>query len=111
LPEQFKLKGGLKMGMEDTLNGTTAAMTFFNAYIKTVADEIGMQRAVDLFARMCKTSGAMQGQMMKEQAGTEEIDARAAWSLVKAIPEGIGISSEVIEESPQKVVFKLLQHS
>ena len=66
------------MGIEDTYNGATAAMAFFNSYIKTVADEIGMERAVDLFAKMCKDSGAMQGQMMKEQAGTEEIDAIAA---------------------------------
>jgi hypothetical protein len=101
------LKKGSKMGMEDTLNGATAAMTFFNSYIKTVADEIGMERAVDLHTKMCKTTGAMQGQMMKEQAGIEEIDAKAAWSIVKAIPEGIGISSEVIEESPQEVVVKL----
>jgi L-2-amino-thiazoline-4-carboxylic acid hydrolase len=95
------------MGIEDTYNGATAAMTFFNAYIKTVADEIGMDRAVNLFTKMCETTGAMQGKMMKEQAGTEEIDAKAAWSLVKTVPEGIGISSEVIEESPQEVVVKL----
>ncbi len=95
------------MGMEDTYNGATAAMTFFNSYLKTVADEIGMKRAVELFAKMCTTTGSMQGQMMKEQAGTDEIDAKAAWSIVKAIPEGIGISSEIIAESPQEVVVKL----
>lgn len=100
-------KGGIKMGHEDTYNGATAAMTFFNAYIKTVADEIGMDQAVNLFNKMCVTIGAMQGKMMKEQAGTEEIDAKTAWSLVKTIPEGIGISSEVIEESSQEVVVKL----
>jgi hypothetical protein len=95
------------MGMEDTYNGATAAMTFFNAYIKTVADEIGLDRAVNLFSNMCETMGAIQGKMMKKQAGTEEIDAKTAWSLVKAVPEGIGISSEVMEESSQEVVVKL----
>lgn len=95
------------MAIEDTYRGAWAAMTFFNAYINTAAEEIGMDRALYLLTKMCETRGAIQGKMMKEQAGTAEIDAKAAWSLVKAVPEGIGISSEVVEESPQEVVVKL----
>jgi hypothetical protein len=95
------------MAIEDTYSGARAAMTFFNAYINTVAEEIGMDRALNLLTKMCETSGAKQGKMMKEKAGTGEIDAKAAWSLVKAVPEGIGISSEVVEESTQEVVIKL----
>jgi hypothetical protein len=95
------------MGIEDTYHGATAAMTFFNAYINTVAEEIGMEQAVNLLTKMCETTGAMQGKMMKEKAGAEEIDARTAWSMVKAIPEGIGISSEVAVAGPQEVVVKL----
>ena len=41
---------------------------------------------------MCETAGAMQGQMMKEQAGREEFDVKAAYSVVKAVPEGLGIA-------------------
>ena len=95
------------MGIEDTYNGAASAMTFFNAYIQTVAEEIGMDKAVGLYAKMCENMGAMQGEMLKEQAGMEEFDAKAAWSLVKTIPEGIGISSEVISESPQEIIVKL----
>jgi hypothetical protein len=95
------------MGTEDTLNGATAAMTLFNAYMGTVAEEIGMDRAGSLFTKMCENMGAMQGKMMKEQTGTEEIDTKTAWSLVKNVPESLGISSEVVEESPQEVVVKL----
>jgi hypothetical protein len=95
------------MGIEDNYNGATAAMTFFDAYMKTVADDIGMDRAVSLLTKMCETLGEMQGQMMKTQTGPEEIDAIAAWNLVKSIPEGIGISSEIVVESPQEIVFKM----
>ena len=95
------------MGIEDTYSGATAAMTYFNGYIKKVAEEIGMDRAVNLFTQMCETMGAMQGKMMKEQAGTEEIDAKTAWSLIRTVPEGIGITSEVIKEGPQEVVVKM----
>jgi hypothetical protein len=95
------------MGTEDTLNGATAAMTLFNAYMGTVAEEIGMERAGNMFTKMCENMGTMQGKMMKEQAGAEEIDAKTAWSLVKNVPENLGITSEVVEESPQEVVVRL----
>ena len=95
------------MGIEDTYSGATAAMTFFNAYIYTVAEEIGIDRAMSLFNKMSETMGTMQGKMMKEQAGFVEIDTKAAWSAVKTYPESLGIKTEVVEESPQEVVVRL----
>ena len=94
------------MAIEDTYNGAASAMTFMNAYIKTVAEEIGMDRAVSLLTRMCESMGAIQGKILKEKAGAEELDAIAAWSLVKSVPEGIGIGAEVIKESPKEIVFQ-----
>ncbi len=94
------------MAMEDTYNGATAAMTFMDAYIQTVAEEIGMDRAVGLLTKMCESMGAMQGKILKEQAGAEELDVKAVWSLVKTIPEGIGIDAEVIKESGQEIVVR-----
>jgi hypothetical protein len=100
-------KGGINMGMEDVFNGATSAMTFYDAYLKTVAEEIGMDRALSLHTKMFETMGTMQGKMIKEQSGTEEIDTKAAWSLAKSAPESLGISMEVLEESPRSVVFKV----
>ena len=91
------------MAIEDTYNGATAAMTFMNAYIKTVAEEIGMDKALGLLTIMCESMGTMQGKILKEQAGADELDAKAAWSLVKSIPVGIGIGAEVIKESQQEI--------
>lgn len=95
------------MGMEDVFNGAKSAMTFYDAYLKTVAEEIGMDQAVSLHTKMFETMGEMQGKMIKEQAGTEEIDTKAALSLVKSAPESLGITMEVVEESPQRVSFKV----
>jgi hypothetical protein len=94
------------MAIEDTYNGATAAMTFMNAYIKTVAEEIGMDKALGLLTKMCESMGTMQGKMLKEKAGAEEFDVKAAWSLVKSVPVGIGIGAEVIKESHQEIVIK-----
>ena len=50
------------MGMEDVFNGAKSAMTFYDAYLKTVAEEIGMDQAVSLHTKMFETMGEMQGQ-------------------------------------------------
>ena len=95
------------MATEDTYNGALQAMTFMNAYIKTVAEEIGMDQAVSLLTRMCESMGAMQGKILKEQAGAEDLDIKTAWALAKKVPEGIGIGAEVIKESPKEIVVKM----
>jgi len=100
-------KGGINMGMEDVFNGAKSAMTFYDAYLKTVAEEIGMERALSLHTKMFETMGTMQGEMIKEQSGTEKIDIKASWSMAKSAPESLGINMEVLEESPRSVVFKV----
>jgi hypothetical protein len=97
----------MNMGMEDVFNGAKSAMTFYDAYLQTVAEEIGMDQAMSLHAKMFETMGAMQGKIIKEQAGTEEIDTKTALSLTKSAPESIGIRMEVLAESPQSVSFKV----
>jgi hypothetical protein len=100
---QNVIKEGV-MAIEDTFNGAKNVYTLYFAYQNMVAQEIGMERASALGTKMCEAMGAMQGKMSKEQAGIEEFDARTAYPLVKNFVESIGVSSKVIEESPQKVV-------
>lgn len=97
------------MTIEDTFNGAKNAYIEFFAYINIVAQEIGMEEAIALKTKTSEAMGATQGQMIKEQAGVEEFDAKAAALLTQKAIEGLGISSETIEESPQKVVFKVGQ--
>lgn len=48
------------------------------------------------------------GQSIKEQAGMEEVDARAAASLARAfMSEVIGISTEVADEGTETVVLRV----
>lgn len=95
------------MAIEDVFNGAKSAYSFFFAYINTVAQEIGMERALGLYTKMCETMGAMQGKIMKEQAGVREFDPKRAFSLIKSVPEGLGVRMEALEESPQRVVIKV----
>jgi hypothetical protein len=95
------------MAVEDTFNGAKNGYLMLHAYTNTVAQAIGMEQALALATKMCETMGAAQGKMIKEQAGIEEFDTRAAYQGLNTMDEGVGILSEVIEESPQKIMFKV----
>ncbi len=95
------------MAFEDTFKGARNAYIYYFAYLTMVAQEIGMERAIALQTKMCEETGTLDGKIIKEQAGVEEFDAKAVASLAENYVESIGISSEVIEESPQKVSFKI----
>jgi len=96
------------MATTDTLRGATNAFTFVFAYINTVGQEIGMEKAIALDAEMCATMGAAQGQAIKAQAGLDEIDLATAAALSDAsIEESLGITSEVIEKSAHRIVSRV----
>jgi len=99
------------MATEHAFGGAKNAFIFYGAYLNTVAQEMGMERALALHTKMLETAGAMQGKTMKERTGMEEVDAKAAWSLVRAVPESLGISFEVVEESPSRVRIRYGQCS
>jgi hypothetical protein len=94
------------MANEDVFNGAKTALMFYDAYASAVAEEIGMERAAALQAKVFENMGVMRGKMMKEQAGIKECDAKTAWSLIRTVPESLGLNLEVVEESPQRVVVK-----
>jgi hypothetical protein len=100
-------KGVVKMAIEDTFNGAKNGLALLQGFFNAVAQDIGMERAIALDAKVYKAMGAMQGKMMKEQASMEKFDAKAAASMaLNSIRESFGIRSEVIEESPQRVMVR-----
>ncbi len=94
------------MSQEDVFSGSMTALVFLTAYMNTVAEEIGEDKAISLATKMSETMGTIQGQMQREQAGDIEIDAIAAHEIMGNVQKGLGISTEVIEESPQAVIAK-----
>ena len=53
------------MATEDTFSGAKNAFAYYFAYLNTVGQEIGMERAVALQSKMCEAMGAAQGKMIK----------------------------------------------
>lgn len=94
------------MATKDAFIGAKTGFMFFVTFFNAVVQEIGMERTLGIMTKMSENMGAMQGKMMKQQAGAKEIDAKAAWSLLKTAVEDIVLSFQVIEESPKRVVVK-----
>ncbi len=95
------------MAVEDTFNGAKNGYLMLHAYTNTVVQEIGMEQTLALATKSSETMGAAEGKMYKEQTGIEEFDTKAAFQSLIASIEGIGVLTEVIEESPQKIIFKV----
>ena len=97
------------MTTKDTFNGAKNAYIEFFAYINTVAQEMGQERAFALKSKTSEVMGAMQGQMMKAQACPAACDVKDAALLAQEAIKELGICSETVVESPQEVVFKVAQ--
>lgn len=94
------------MARKDAFTGAKTVFMLFDAYVNTVAQEIGMERAVGLMTKTCEYLGTMQGQILKEQARIGECDPKTARSLMNTLNEDLGIKSQVVEESPKKMVTR-----
>ena len=96
------------MAGESTFNGAKTGLNFMFAYFNMVAQEIGLEKALALDKKTAQMLGEAQGQMIKEQIGDEEVDTRKAYQALSDLIEGgLGISSELEEESPEKITFKI----
>jgi hypothetical protein len=96
------------MATADTFTGAKNAYTFLFAYINTAAQEIGMERAIELDTRMCEAMGAAQGMALKEQAGTEELGLESVTALTERfLEDGLGITSKLLEEDAHRRLFSV----
>jgi hypothetical protein len=94
------------MTKEDAFNAYQFAEVAYDAFFGTVVQEIGMEKALALHSAAIEPMGATQGAMIKQQAGVDQVDAASAHTLLESILETIGMSSEVVESTPERVVLK-----
>ena len=94
-----------KTTIEDVFKGATSGFSAVGAFFGTVAQEIGMEQALALYAKACEAMGVGMGQTMKEQMGISELDAKSAIKVAEAIGSNFGVGLEV-EETPTSVLLK-----
>lgn len=95
------------MATEDKLEGARNGLAFSFAYMNMVGQEIGMERAIALNTKVDEMMGDAQGKIMKEQLDGKDIDINTAVKMaLNTIKDGFGITSEVIEKSPKRIVVR-----
>lgn len=95
------------MSTQDKLEGARNGLAFNYAYLNVVANEIGMDRAVELSSRADTMMGEAEGKRLRELAGGNDLDLNTAVDMsLRLIRDGFGISSEVIESTPNKVTVR-----
>jgi hypothetical protein len=95
------------MAKEEAFNAAKSAFAAYDAFFAAVASQLGLENARTLESGALAPLGAAQGQMIKQQLGGATVNAQTAYSVLqKSVFETYGISSEVREASPQRVVFQ-----
>ncbi len=95
------------MATEEILEGARNGLTFFYAYLNLVSQEIGMEHAIDLSVKVNEMMGDANGRRIKEQFGDKDIDISTATMVaLHSIKDAFGITSEVIEKSPKRMVVR-----
>ena len=94
------------MVKEEAFNAAQFAYAAYDAFFDGVAQQVGREQAMAIQNQAMQALGAAQGQMIKAQAGVEVADAQAAYAVLSNAIGIIGFETELVESSPDKVVFK-----
>jgi hypothetical protein len=98
------------MSKKDAFNGAKTTLVDFYVYFNTVAQDIGLERALSLVKKMAEDRGAMIGKMIKEQAGNKTFDAKTASQIMEeAAKNTLGIPGKTVEETPKRVIFRVIK--
>lgn len=96
------------MTQAEVFTGSKSGLTFLFAYQQAVAQEIGMEQALALNAKMVQALGTAQGQDLRSRADREEIPPKLAASLTgEFLEQALGIRSRMKEGSAEKAVIKI----
>ena len=94
------------MTNEDAFNVAKNVFSMYGTFFNAVAQEIGVEQALNLHTKTCEMMGAHMGQTTKEQMGIKELDAKTAAMVNRSVVSGFGISNVDVEEKPTSVLIK-----
>ncbi len=87
-------------------NNAKTMLKMQHIFAQAVAEEIGLDRAIELSARAMEQMGAMQGLPVKKRKSTKKYEARTVAPLVGAVYRQFGSSIKMVGESPRSVLVK-----
>ena len=94
------------MANKDAFNNAKTLLKMHHVFAQAVAEEIGLDRAIDLSAKAMEKMGAMPELPTIKRKTTKKFNARAVEPLVRAAYKGLGSSIKIVEESPHCVLVQ-----
>jgi hypothetical protein len=97
------------MEEKDTaLNSATFAFAGVQALGMALVEAVGLDQTNVIRSGVWEKLGTGQGQMVKQQLGLEgDVDLQTAYQVLEQVVNVIGVETEVIESSPNKITMKV----
>lgn len=92
------------MASEEVFKTAAGAFGMYGGLLRSIADEYGMAKALEMHAKQGAAFGAMLAGMIKERLGDKPLDMEVFASVMTEVAETVGLVSE-IEHTPTSVTF------
>jgi hypothetical protein len=93
------------MTNEQVFQAATKVYSLYGAFFKAVAQEVGLDKAIDLHTQAHKEQGIASGKMLQEKMGQEQVDIQKLGSVLRESNLSIGIDSALAQSSASSALF------
>ena len=94
---------------EEVYQATKKIFGLYGAFFDLVAQQIGIEKALDLHIKAHERLGITAGKLLKDKLGKERPDLQELGNILRESNLGIGIESEVADMNPTSIVFSNLK--
>ena len=94
------------MAREEAYNATMSSMSMYGGLFKAIADDVGLDKALEYHGKQGEPFGMMIGEALKQQLGDKEPTAEALNSVLQPMMESFGFDVE-FDVSPTEISFKI----
>ena len=94
---------------EEAYQAAKKIFGLYGAFFDLVAQQIGVEKALDLHIKAHERLGIMAGKLLKDKLGKERPDLKELGNMLRESNLGIGIESEVADMNPTSIVFSNLR--
>jgi len=87
--------------MEAAFNATTSMASMYGGFFKAVAQEIGMERALAIHAKLGEPFGVQIGEALKKKFGDKKPDTESLKAVFKPMLASFGYTNEEYKVTPK----------
>ena len=94
------------MAKENVFNATMSSMSMYGSLFKAIADDFGLDKALEYHGKQGEPFGMMIGETLKQQLGDKKPTAEALKAVLQPSMEGFGFDAE-FDVSPTEISLKV----